>query len=47
MSKNEHQFVVRLNDERIMLFKDKKRSVGEVAKSRKGKISYKAFFNDN
>lgn len=47
MSKNKHQFVVRLDDERTLLFKGKKRSVGEVAKTRKGKISYKAFFNDN
>lgn len=47
MSKNEHQFVVRLDDERTLLFKDKKRSVGEVAKTRKGKISYKALFDDN
>lgn len=47
MSKNKHKFVVRLDDERKLLFKGKKRSVEEVAKSRKGKISYKALFNDN
>ncbi len=47
MSKNKHQFVVRLDDERTLLFKGKKRSVGEVVKTRKGKISYKALFNDN
>lgn len=47
MSKNKHKFVVRLDDERTLLFKGKKRSVEEVAKSRKGKISYKALFNDN
>lgn len=47
MSKNGHKFVVRLDDERTLLFKGKRRSVEEVAKSRKGKISYKALFNDN
>ena len=31
MSNNKHEFVVRLDDERILLFKGKKRSVGEVA----------------
>lgn len=47
MSKNKHKFVVRLDDERTLLFKGKKRSIEEVAKSRKGKIAYKALFNDN
>lgn len=47
MSKNKHKFVVRLDDERTLLFKGKKRNVEEVAKSRKGKITYKALFNDN
>ncbi len=47
MSNNKHDFVVRLDDERILLFKGKKRSVGEVAKTRKGKISYKALFDDS
>lgn len=47
MSKNEHQFVVRLDDERTLLLKGKKRNVNEVAKSRKGKISMKALFDDN
>lgn len=47
MSKNKHKFVVRLDDERTLLFKGKKRSVEEVSKSRKGKINYKALFNDN
>lgn len=42
-----HQFVVRLDDKRTLLFKGKKRNVDEVAKSRKGKISYKALFDDN
>ena len=47
MSNNKHEFVVRLDDERILLFKGKKRSAGEVAKTRKGKISYKALFDDS
>ena len=46
MSNNRHKFVIRLDDERTLLFKDKKRSVGEVAKTRKGKILYKALFNN-
>ena len=47
MSKNSHKFVVRLDDERTLLFKGKKRSVESVSKSRKGKISMKALFDDN
>ena len=47
MSDNKHSFIVRLDDERTLLFKDKKRSVKEIANSRKGKIPYKALFNDN
>lgn len=47
MSKNKHKFVVRLDDERTLLFKGKKRSVEEVSKSRKGKIRYKALFDNN
>lgn len=47
MSKNNHQFVVRLEDVRTLLFKGKKRSVGEVALTRKGKISMKALFDNN
>lgn len=47
MSNNKHEFVVRIDDERTLLFKGKKRSVGEVAKTRKGKISYKALFDDS
>lgn len=46
MSKNEHQFVIRLCDDRTLLFKGKKRNVEEVSKSRKGKISMKTIFND-
>ena len=46
MSKNNHKFVVRLDDERTLLFKGKKRSVEEVSKSRKGKINYKALFDN-
>ena len=47
MSKKHHKFVVRLDDVRTLLFKGKRRSVGEVAKSRKGKIVMKALFDDN
>ena len=47
MSKNNHQFIVRLDDERTLLFKGKRRSVEEVSKSRKGKISMNALFDDN
>jgi len=47
MSKNKHKFVVRLDDERTLLFKGKKRSVKEMAKSRKGKITMKALFDND
>lgn len=47
MSKNNHQFIIRLDDERTLLFKGKKRKVEEVAKTRKGKIVYKALFDNN
>ena len=47
MTKNQHKFVVRVDDERKLIFKGKRRSVEEVARTRKGKISYKALFNDN
>lgn len=47
MSDKQHKFVIRLDDERKLIFKGKKRSVGNVASSRKGKISYKALFNNN
>jgi len=46
MSDNNHKFVIRLDDARTLLFKGKKRSVEEVSKSRKGKISYKAIFSE-
>ena len=42
-----HKFVIRLDDKRELLFKGKKHSVEEIAKSRKGKIIMKAFFDDN
>ena len=35
MSKNKHRFVIRLDDERTLLFKGKKRSIEEVSKTRK------------
>lgn len=47
MSKNKHKFIVRVNDCRTLLFKDKKRNVEEVSKSRKGKITMKAFFDND
>ena len=47
MSKNNHKFVIRLDDERTLLFKGKKRSVEEVDKSRKGKITMKVLFDNN
>ena len=47
MSKNSHKFVVRLDDERTLLFKGKKRSVENVANSRKGKIKMTALFDNN
>ena len=47
MSNNNHKFIIRLDDERTLLFKGKKRSVKEVSNSRKGKISYKALFSEN
>lgn len=47
MTKHNHKFVVRLDDKRTLLFKGKKRSVEEVANSRKGKIKMTALFDDN
>ncbi len=47
MTDNHHNFVVRLNDERKLLFKGKKKSVEEVSKTRKGKIKMMALFDDN
>ena len=47
MSKNNHKFVIRIDDKRTLLFKGKRKSVEEVAKSRKGKIGMKLLFDDN
>ena len=47
MSNHNHNFVIRLDDRRTLLFKGKKRSVEEVAKSRKGKIKMTALFDNN
>ena len=47
MSKGKRKFVVRLDDNRTLLFKGKKKSVEEVAKARKGKITMKLLFDDN
>ncbi len=46
MTKNNHRFVVRLDEARTLLFKGKKKSVEEVSKTRKGKILYKALFGN-
>lgn len=47
MSKNHHKFIVRLDDERTLLFKGKKQSVGDISKTRKEKIRMRALFDDN
>ena len=47
MDRKNHSFIVRLEDTRTLLFKGKKKSVEEVAKSRKGKIAMKVLFDDN
>ena len=44
---SKHKFVIRLNDQRILLFKGKRHNVEEIAKNRKGKIKMKALFDDN
>ena len=46
MSKGNRKFVVRLDDDRTLLFKGKKKSVEEVSNTRKGKIVMKLFFDD-
>ena len=47
MSKGKRKFVVRVNDNRMLLFKGKKKSVEEVASTRKGKIAMKLLFDNN
>lgn len=44
---SDHKFIIRLDDERTLLFKGKKIKVDEIAKSRKGKMKMTALFNDN
>ena len=46
LTKHKHRFVVRLDYARTLLFKGKKKSVEEVSKTRKGKILYKALFDN-
>ena len=41
---SKHKFVIRLDDQRVLLFKGKRHSVEEIAK---GKIKMKALFDDN
>ena len=47
MSKGKRKFVVRINDDRTLLLKGKKKSVEEVSKVRKGKIVMKLFFDNH
>ena len=47
MNKGKRKFVTRLNEDRILLFKGKKRKVEEVAKTRKGKVTMKLLFDGN
>ena len=47
MSKGERKFIVRLDDDRTLLFKGKKKKVKEVSETRKGKITMKLLFDDN
>ena len=44
---SKHKFVIRLDDQRVLLLKEKRHSVEEIAKGRKGKIKMKALFDDN
>ena len=44
---SKYKFVIRLEDKRILLFKGKRKSVLEVAKTRKGKIKMKTLFDDS
>lgn len=42
-----HKFVIRLTDQRILLLKEKRKKVEDIAKGRKGKIKMKALFDDD
>lgn len=44
---SKHKFVIRLDDERNLIFKKKRHSVESIAQKRKGKIKMKALFDDN
>ena len=44
---SKHKFVIRLDDERNLIFKKKRHSVEAIAQKRKGKIKMKALFDDN
>lgn len=44
---NQDDFVIRVKSNRTLLFKGKKRSVGEVSKQRKGKVGMKMQFSEN
>ena len=47
MSRKNHKFVNRLREERVLLFKGKRRKVEEVARERKGKITMDLLFDYN
>ena len=44
---SKYRFVIRLDDRRNLIFKNKKYSVEEISKRRKGKIKMKALFDNN
>ena len=44
---SKYRFVIRLDDRRNLIFKNKKYSVEEISKKRKGKIKMTALFDDN
>ena len=44
-NENEDDFVIRLKENRILLFKGKAKKVGEIAQRRKGKVKMKMYFS--
>ena len=46
MSKSNHRFVIRVDDERKVIVKGKKKSVEEISSTRKGKVAMKLIFDD-
>lgn len=47
MDKMDNQFVIRMNDKRMFLFKGKRKNCYEEASKRKGKIKVRLLFDDN